>query len=268
MMNKGHDIAAEFPGLVILHQKIPGHEVGRHEHKEHEFFLPLQGEITVDYGDDTAKAGPGHMLYVPPNLDHSFSSSAKGSGERVIWLIEQKIWKQHLQTQFLPLAFPINSLAKELVFYLLIHREAAGAKYFISALIETLGESLQSTLLEKSKISSEHISGRVVDERIRRSIEVIESNLSLVSLAEVPRASGLSARNFNRLFLKETGLTPKDFLILRRIEKAKVLLKTTKMTVTDISLEVGYNSLSKFIATFKKIAGILPSDFRTNPANY
>ena len=262
-MSKVHDIVAESPGIVILHQKIPGHEVGRHQHAEHEFFLPLQGEITVDYGKEAVRAGPGRMLYVPPNLDHSFSSSSQGSGERVIWLIDQKIWKPHVQTKFLPSAFPINSLAKELVFYLLIHREAPGAKYFISALIETLAESLQSTQLERSKLASEHISGRVVDERIKRSMEIIEEQFSSVSLAEVPRESGLSARNFNRLFLKETGLTPKDFLILRRIEKAKELLQNTRMTVTDISMEVGYNSLSKFIATFKKITGSLPSDYRT-----
>ena len=261
-MSKVHDIVAEFPGIVVLHQKIPGHEVGRHQHPEHEFFLPLQGEITVDYGKEIVKAGPGRMLYVPPNLDHSFSSSSQGSGERVIWLIDQKIWKQHIRTKFLPCSFPINSLAKELVFYLLIHRQVQGAKYFISALIEALGESLQASQLQKRRLSSDHISGRVTDARIRRSIEIMEEQISSISLPEVAKGSGLSSRNFSRLFLKETGLTPKDFLILRRIEKAKHLLKTTKMTVTDISLEVGYNSLSKFIATFKRIEGLLPSDYR------
>jgi AraC family transcriptional regulator len=93
-------------------------------------------------------------------------------------------------------------------------------------------------------------------------MEVIEQNLSAMSLPEIAQQSGLSARNLNRLFLQEVGITPKDYLILRRVEKAKQLLRETKLTVTDISLEVGYNSLSKFIDTFKKNEGILPSDFR------
>lgn len=204
------------------------------------------------------------MLYVPPNLDHSFTSTAQGSGERVIWLIDQKTWKQHVRSKFLPSAFPINSLAKELLFYLLIHREAAGTKYFVSALIQSLEDSLQSLQFENCRTASTHISGRVGDKRVKHAMEILEKRLGTASLADVSEESGMSARNFNRLFLKETGLTPKDYLILLRIEKAKELLQTTTMTVTDISMEVGYNSLSKFIGTFKKISGVLPSDFRAS----
>jgi AraC-like DNA-binding protein len=256
------DLTAEFPGIVIIHQKIPSREVGRHEHKEHEFFLPLQGDISVQFDDVTVKAGPGRMLYVPPNLDHSFSSTAQGSGERVIWLIDDKLWRRHAKEEFKATSMPLNSLVKELLFYLLIHQKADGAQFFVSALAESLVESLESAHLKGSPVFSTHLSGKVLDERVRKSIELIDTNLSELSLAEIAKKSGLSARNFNRLFIMDVGVTPKDYLILRRIEKAKELLKETKMTVTDISMEVGYNSLSKFIGTFKKIEGALPSDFR------
>lgn len=267
-MSKARDLIAEFPGMVAIHQKIPGHEVGRHKHDEHEFFLPLQGEISITYEEKTVKAGPGRMLYVPPNLDHSFVSSAQGSGERVIWLMKDRIWKKHVAGRFSPCAFPINSLAKEIVFYLLIHQEAKGTQYFISALIESLVDSLEAAQLKKQRLSSEHVSGRVTDQRIVRAMELIDSEFATLSLTEVAKKSGLSLRNFNRLFLKETGIGPKNYLILRRVEKAKGLLRETKMTVTDIALEVGYNSLSKFIATFKRIEGVLPSDFRASQAQF
>lgn len=263
-MSKSHDLVTEFPGMVIIHQKIPAREVGRHQHDEHEFFLPLQGEITVDSAHGVVKAGPGRMLYVPPHLDHSFSSSAVGSGERVIWLIDGKTWNSHIGKAFTPCSFAMNSLAKELIFYLLIHPEARGSKHFISALVESLGDSLESAHLEKISTSSEFISGKANDARVRRAMEYMEENLSEVTLTDVAKKSGLSLRNFNRLFLKEAGLGPKEYLILRRVEKAKVLLKENKMTVTDVAMEVGYNSLSKFIETFKKITGQLPSDFK-NP---
>lgn len=261
-MAKAYDIIAEFHGLTVLHQKIPGQEVGRHQHSEHEFFLPLQGELVVQHEQNVIKAGPGRMLYVPPDIDHSFSSSAQGSGERVIWLIDPKVWRKHVRSKFPPSVFATNALAKELVFYLLIHRKAPGTQYFVSALIESLSDSLQAIQLKMRSLASGHISGRVVEPRIVKVLEIMETELGSLSLAQVARLSGLSLRNFNRLFLKETGLGPKDYLILRRVEKAKALLKETKMTVTDISLAVGYNSLSKFIATFKKITGLLPSDYR------
>jgi AraC-like DNA-binding protein len=261
-MAKALDLVAELPGMVVIHQKIPGSEVGRHSHDEHEFFLPLQGEISVTYKDTTVKAGPGRMLYVPPDLDHSFASSAQGSGERVIWLVDQKTWKKHVDGKFLPCSFPANSLVKELIFYLLVHQKTKGASHFISALIESLGESLASAHLDRRTIFSDHVAGRVKEERIIRALELIDNELASLKLSEIAKRSGLSLRNFNRLFLQETGLTPKDFLILRRVEKAKGLLRKSRMTVTDIALEVGYGSLSKFIATFKRIEGILPSDFR------
>ncbi|MGZ3793165.1 MAG: helix-turn-helix domain-containing protein [Bdellovibrio sp.] len=262
MARQTTDTIAEFPGLLVIHQKIPGNEVGRHSHGEHEFFLPLQGEIKVQYEEKTVKAGPGRMLYVPPKLDHSFSSTAQGSGERVILLIENKLWQKHAKAQYNPTSLATNSLAKEIIFYLLIHQKAHGVKYFISALIETLVEALTGAQITENRLFVEHIQGKLSDERIRKSAQLINENLAEVSISEIAKQSGLSQRNFSRLFIKETGMTPKDYLILQRIEKAKSLLKETRLTITDISLEVGYNSLSKFIETFRKIEGILPSDFR------
>jgi AraC-like DNA-binding protein len=261
-MKKIRDTVAEFPGTTIIHQKIPSHEVGRHTHAEHEFFLPLQGEIAIQYESTEVKAGPGRMLYVPPDLDHSFSATAQGSGERLIWLIDQKLWKKHAQTHFEVTSMPSNSLVKELLFFLLIHQKVDGAKYFVSALVESLVESLNSAHIHRSQIFAEHIDGKVADLRIKKCLQAIDENLAEVSLTEVAQSCGLSARNFTRLFSQEVGLSPKDYVILRRVEKAKQLLKETRMTVTDISMEVGYNSLSKFIAMFKKIEGLLPSDYR------
>lgn len=263
MAKQNSDLVAEFPGLLVIHQKIPAREVGRHEHAEHEFFMPLQGEITITpAGGQSLKAGPGRMLYVPPDLDHSFSSTAQGSGERVIWLIDDRLWKKHAHAQFASTVMPTNTLAKELLFYLLIHQKAEGAKYFVSALVQSLLESLESAASGARNVHTDHVEGRSNDKRVKRAIEILNENLADVSITEIAEQSGLSARNFNRLFLHETGLTPKSYLIARRIERAKEMLVKTRQTVTDISLEVGYSSLSKFIETFKRMEGQLPSDYR------
>lgn len=259
---KKNDFVAQFPGLMIIHQKIPAQEVGRHTHSEHEFFLPLQGEISVHSVDTEAKAGPGKLLYVPPQLDHSFTSSAQGSGERVIWLIDDKLWKKHTNLNFKPTAFSHNSLAKEILFYLLLHPSAEGAKYFISALLAALIDSLKSAQVLASAINVEHLGAKVQDARVRQAVEMLVEKMSDITIPQVAKECGLSSRNFSRLFLQEAGMSAKDFLILSRVSRAKELLLQSRMTITDISMEVGYNSLSKFIDTFRKITGVLPSDFR------
>lgn len=262
MVTKFKDIFVHFPGVMIIHQKIPSHEVGRHTHEGHEFFLPLQGEIKVEHNHKFFKAGPGRMLYVPPKIDHRFSSTSQGSGERVICLIQDELWKKQSTKKFPTLSMPCNSLAKELLFHLLIHPKIEGVKYFISALIQTLIESIQGAGLQQNHMALQHLEGKIGDERIKKSIQILDVNISGISMDELSKESGLSQRNLSRLFLKETGITPKEYLILIRMDKARKLLKETPMTITDIALEVGYNSLSKFIETFKKIVGKLPSDYR------
>lgn len=60
--------------------------------------------------------------------------------------------------------------------------------------------------------------------------------------------------------LNELGLTPKQILISIRIEKAQELLEKSNMPVTDVAYEVGYSSLSQFIAAFRAQTGQLPSE--------
>ncbi|MCB0391964.1 MAG: helix-turn-helix domain-containing protein [Bdellovibrionales bacterium] len=259
-MKKGQDIAVKLPDLLIIHQKVPGRELGRHSHSEHEFFMPLQGEITVDNQQKSLKCGPGKMLYVPPNLEHSFSSSASGEGERVILLISDKKWKKSTTKVFTPTLMPLNSLVRELVFYILLNPQTNFLKTFSTALIESLIENLN---VHKNFIEDEfsQLSSKVVDYRIKKVIEIIESNHE-ISISELAKQCGLSNRNLNKLFMQEVGTTPKNLIINNKINKAKMLLKTTNLTITDISFEVGYNSLSKFISTFQKYTGKLPSEFR------
>lgn len=262
-MKTGLDIVKEFPGLLVIHQKIPAYEAGRHSHEEHEFFMPLQGEISIEHGGVQVKAGPGRMLYVPPKIDHSFTSSAQGSGERVIWLIKDSLWKKHIASDFPMLSIAANSLARELLFYLLIHDKAPGEKYFISALVETLADSLGGAISQQKHLSSRHVAGRVKDPRVKKALELIEDSWRDCSLAEIAKDSGQSSRTLSRLFLNEVGLSPKEYITLLRMERAKELLRTGELTVTDTALEVGYNSLSKFISAFKRAEGVLPSEFRT-----
>lgn len=259
-MKKGQDISIQFPGLLIIHQKVPGKELGRHTHDEHEIFIPLQGEISVEFGGKVVGCSSGKMLYVPPGLDHGFSSASKGEGERVIFLVSDKLWKKRTEKQFDPTSMPLNSLVRELIFYLLVNPKTEHSKTFITALIESLVEQLD--LQSKLKLDGRvHLEAKITDERIKKVFNEI-INGSELAVPELAEKCGLSTRNLNRLFSAEVGVPPKQLMIMLKLEKARELLLTSNMTITDISFEVGYNSLSKFISTFQKYVGQLPSEFR------
>ncbi|RYZ96683.1 MAG: AraC family transcriptional regulator [Proteobacteria bacterium] len=103
---------------------------------------------------------------------------------------------------------------------------------------------------------------RTADPRLQKALAILRKEFATVTLADVGRRSGLSARSLHRLFLQEVEMSPKDLILLLRVERAKALLLDPRATVTDVAPQVGYGSLSKFIATFKKIEGMLPSDYR------
>lgn len=83
-----------------------------------------------------------------------------------------------------------------------------------------------------------------------------------ISLRDMSRVAYLSEFHFNRVFHQITGLPPAKFISAMRLEEAKRLLLNTSLSITDISFEVGYNSLSTFTRRFNERVGLGPREFR------
>src|SRR5262245_33336685 len=83
-----------------------------------------------------------------------------------------------------------------------------------------------------------------------------------ISLHDMSRVAYLSTFHFNRVFHQITGLPPAKFISAMRLDEAKRLLLNTDRSVTDISFEVGYNSLSTFTRRFTQRVGLGPREFR------
>ncbi len=84
-----------------------------------------------------------------------------------------------------------------------------------------------------------------------------------ISVPQLAAAVNLSASHFSRLFRTATGLSPHEYIILRRIDAAKQLLLTTDLTIKEIACRTGYRSEVNFIVSFTKKVGLSPTAFRT-----
>jgi YesN/AraC family two-component response regulator len=74
----------------------------------------------------------------------------------------------------------------------------------------------------------------------------------------------LSPNHISYLFQKSTGRTITDFLTIRRMKQATVLLQTTDLTVQEVGLRSGYPNFPYFCQVFKKNMGMTPAQFRAN----
>jgi AraC family transcriptional regulator len=83
-----------------------------------------------------------------------------------------------------------------------------------------------------------------------------------LSLAEIAKSAILSRFHFSRVFREATWVSPGRYLSAVRIYQAKRLLATTTLSVTDVSLAVGFNSLGSFTNHFTDSVGASPSRFR------
>jgi AraC-like DNA-binding protein len=76
------------------------------------------------------------------------------------------------------------------------------------------------------------------------------------------REAHVSPRHFTRSFRRVFGETPYQYLLSRRLERARHLLRTTDRTVAEICLDVGFTSVGSFTTTFTREVGVSPATFR------
>ncbi|WP_404456598.1 helix-turn-helix domain-containing protein [Oceanobacillus kapialis] len=101
-----------------------------------------------------------------------------------------------------------------------------------------------------------------IDEVIKYIHNNIDDPLSLQHLAEYAR---YSPYHFSRIFKQKTGLSPHHYVSSLKLQRAKDLLLRTELTVRDIGMEIGQQSLGTFTTRFTEKVGISPSQFRKSP---
>lgn len=101
------------------------------------------------------------------------------------------------------------------------------------------------------------------EDPIEITVKYIRENVGqAISLDQLASMACLSKYHFSRLFKKETGYSPMEFVIGTRLDRAKILLRISNKTVSEIAGEVGYENPGSFINLFSKKVGQSPNTFR------
>lgn len=99
--------------------------------------------------------------------------------------------------------------------------------------------------------------------RLRRARDQMDREYSQpLDVPALARGAFMSPGHFSRSFREAFGETPYSYLMTRRIERAKNLLRRGDLSVTDVCFEVGCTSLGSFSSRFTEIVGESPSAYR------
>lgn len=98
---------------------------------------------------------------------------------------------------------------------------------------------------------------------VQRARQLIDEGFrEELSLSEIARRVNVSAGYFSMLFKKATGLNFVEYVARLRIEKAKNLLQNPRFRISEVAYDVGFQSLSQFNRTFRRIVGDSPRAWR------
>lgn len=99
---------------------------------------------------------------------------------------------------------------------------------------------------------------------IQKAVEHINSHFNQpLNMEQIADLCGVHPAHLSRQFKKETGMTGKDYQQKRRIEEAKIWLKSERASIGWIAVYVGYEDSGYFTRVFKKLVGMSPSLYRT-----
>jgi len=132
--------------------------------------------------------------------------------------------------------------------------------------LDALGISVAARLLRcHSSLSREpkKLTGRIPERRLRQVLAYIEDNLSQdLSLNNIAASAGLSPSHFKVLFRDSTGLPVHQYVIRRRVERAKLLLAKGTMSMSQIAIETGFAHRSHLARHMRRILGVSPTVLR------
>ncbi len=104
---------------------------------------------------------------------------------------------------------------------------------------------------------------------VRMALAYMNNNYDKdIRIEDIAEETGISSAYLQRLFKEQTGKTLVDKVNELRIEKAKLLLETSRLPVTDIAFSVGFNNRQHFTYTFRKLTGCSPSVYCKHRGDY
>lgn len=99
--------------------------------------------------------------------------------------------------------------------------------------------------------------------QLRTAEELLSANLDgRITLAEIAAACHLPTAHFARSFTRSTGLTPQRWLLARRADVAKKLLRETKISLSEVAVACGFSDQSHLTRVFLRCVGITPGAYR------
>ena len=248
-----------------------------HFHSAVEVIIPLAGEVLVTAGEEQLAVQTGEVIIIPPGCTHGLHMEAGSERELLLYemngvftIKEFSALRQMISKPvYLTMAHPCREKVRS-IFFEIIQEHRSGAllrnMHNYALLLEIyaiLGEEYlrsEATAVEMN-ILQRQLSG---EDAFNRALEYLGKNyMDDVTLDSLAAYAGFSRYTLSRMFRQHTGATFTQYLARRRVELAMELLSGSRMPVTQVALQCGFNSIATFNRVFREIKGCTPTQYRS-----
>lgn len=144
-----------------------------------------------------------------------------------------------------------NAFVENAKAYVLSSSDVKTAKSWLYAMLPLLSSPAVKPQTVRHDVTS---AAHILEQHYHRSI----------TMQQVAEMLHISEKHFCKVFKKQYGIPPQEFLINIRMQKAKQLLKTTNLRIKEVAGSVGFSSQLNFSAAFKKRFNQSPTEYRIN----
>ena len=279
--NKQHG-TPDFPfEYHLINANHPRYQMPFHWHREWELIHIIEGTFMAHTDNEVYTAHAGDILLVRDGMLHG------GTPEDCVYecflfdlhglFRNLDMVKKHLRPfyrgQFLPEIYYPKGSVPEILNCVNAMSDACQKEnpeslsqnplelIVISAISHLFANILQKDTYTTNKEKPLDKSSKI--DLIKTVLEYIELHYtSAITLDDLAQAANMNPRYFCKFFRSITHQTPIDYVNMCRIEKAAQMLQSTRLPVTDICMECGFNDSSNFIKVFRKYKNMTPMQYR------
>lgn len=252
-----------YPLCVGYFDCKPSYILQRNTYSSYLMIVMMTGSLSYETRHARGVARAGQVLLIDCNTPHSYAAQGKCSFTFVHFdgAQSREVYEEllHRSGGLIKLLRP-NDLHESLGEMLSTLRQD---RRLNEAQASAMLHGILMQLLEASGAAG---SGTVGNSLVDRAIAYIQEHLTdRLTVETIAEHVGYSTGYFSHLFAGETGMSPYQFVVRSRVERAQQLLQTTRLTVQDVAFQCGFNSAANFCYTFRRFTGESPHEFRKRP---
>ncbi len=264
----------DWDGISVRHSRMSSGEVDDQSSARHQIFVLLSGSFTSSMVSASGRRrtglrSSGHTPIIPAGQSYS------------------AFWKEEIEdvTIYLDPSFLARAAAYAMISDKVELIEACSAddpvirRIGMALMAEVVSEGPAGRLYAESlaNVLAVHllrhytqdgdrlrtVIGGLTGRKLNLATEFIEDNIERdLGITEIADAVDLSPFHFARSFKQATGVSPHQYLIKSRIERAKTLLAKSELPIVEVGISVGFKNQSHFTTLFRRVTHLTPKAYR------